>query len=96
MIRNNDIYKGIIIVGISNIKEITILEIAVNNSCQKSGIGSSLINYCIKIFQPNEIIAEKDDDAVGFYRNLGFDISSLGDKYGANITRYKCILKCNK
>ncbi|NLK96323.1 MAG: GNAT family N-acetyltransferase [Clostridiales bacterium] len=93
-IKNNDTYKGIIILDINNIKEITILEIAVTNNCQKSGIGSSLINHCIKTFKPNDIVAETDDDAVGFYKKLGFDILSLGDKYRVGITRYRCILKC--
>ena len=93
-IKNNDTYKGIIVLDISNIKEIIILQIAVTNSCQKSGIGSSLINHCIKTFQPNEIVAETDDYAIGFYKKLGFDILSLGDKYSMGITRYRCILKC--
>ena len=95
-IKNNDTYKGIIILDISNIKEIIILQIAVTKSCQKSGIGSSLINYCIKTFQPNKIVAETDDDAIGFYKNFGFDILSLGDKYSLGITRYRCILKCKQ
>ncbi|RII35481.1 N-acetyltransferase [Clostridium chromiireducens] len=93
-LKNNETYKGIIVLNLSNIKEIIILDIAVLNSIQKSGIGSSLINHCINIFEPNEIIAETDDDAVGFYKKFGFNIQSLGNKYGVGIKRYKCTFKC--
>lgn len=92
--KNNDVYKGVIILDISNTKEIIILNIAVSNNYRKAGIGSSLINHCIKTFEPNKIVAETDDDAVDFYKKCGFDILLLGDKYGAGITRYKCTYKC--
>ena len=91
--KNNDTYTGIIILEISNLKEIIILDIAVSKNSQQSGIGSALIKYCINIYQPNEIVAETDADAVGFYKKFGFVIFSLGDIYVAGITRYKCILK---
>ncbi|HWT76996.1 MAG TPA: GNAT family N-acetyltransferase [Mobilitalea sp.] len=94
--KSNKTYTGVIILDISNIKRVIIHNIAVNKSYQKSGIGSSLINHCIDTFQPDEIIAETDDDAVGFYKKLGFDIVSLGDKYGAGITRYECTLMCKE
>jgi len=92
--KENDTYKGIIVIDISNINAIEILNIAVSASFQKSGIGSSLINYCINMFHPDEITAETDDDAVEFYKKFGFNILSLGDKYGAGIMRYQCTLKC--
>lgn len=88
--RVNNIYKGIIVIDVSNINVIEILDIAVAASSQKSGVGSSLINHCISKFHPNEIIAETDDDAVEFYKKFGFQILSLGDKYGAGIMRYQC------
>jgi ribosomal protein S18 acetylase RimI-like enzyme len=92
--KENDTYKGIIVIDVSNINAIEILNIAVAASYQKSGIGSSLINHCISIFHPDEVIAETDDDAVGFYEKFGFYILSLGDKYGAGIMRYQCTFKC--
>jgi ribosomal protein S18 acetylase RimI-like enzyme len=92
--KENDTYKGIIIIDISNINAIKILDIAVFVNFQKSGICSSLINHCINMFHPNEIIAETDDAAVEFYKKLGFQILSLGDKYEAGIMRYQCTLKC--
>ncbi|QHQ62013.1 GNAT family N-acetyltransferase [Anaerocolumna sedimenticola] len=92
--KENDTYKGIIVIDFSNINAIEILDIAVSASFQKSGIGSSLINHCINMFHPDEIIAETDDDAVEFYEKFGFHILSLGDKYGAGIMRYQCTFKC--
>lgn len=92
--KSNDIYKGIIILDISNIKEIIILDIAISNNFKNTGIGSILINHCIKTFEPNIIVAETDDEAVEFYRKFGFDIFVLGDKYSSGITRYKCIFNC--
>lgn len=92
--KENDTYRGIIVMDISNINVIEILDIAVSARFQKSGIGSSLINHCINMFHPDEVIAETDDDAVEFYEKFGFHILSLGDKYGAGIMRYQCTFKC--
>jgi ribosomal protein S18 acetylase RimI-like enzyme len=80
---------GVVIFSDSNNKQLIILEIAVLSSMQKQGIGRSLINYIIKLFNPETIIAETDDEAVEFYRKIGFEISSLGEKY-PNIIRYDC------
>ena len=92
--KENDIYNGIIVIDISNINVIEILNIAVSSSFQKPGIGSSLINHCIHMLHPDEMIAETDDDAVEFYRKFGFHILALGDKYGAGIMRYLCTFEC--
>lgn len=85
--KENDTYKGIIVIDISNINAIEIIDIAVSVNFQKSGVASLLIKYCINNFHPNEMIAETDDDAVEFYKKLGFHILPLGDKYGAGILR---------
>ena len=90
----DDLYVGIIVMDISDNNKIEILNIAVSPSHQKSGIGSSLIDYCISTLHPFEMMAETDDDAVGFYRKYGFKIESLGDKYGVGIMRYQCNIKC--
>lgn len=92
--KENDTYKGIIVIDISNMNAIEILNIAVSASFQKSGIGSSLIYHCINMYHPNEIIAETDDDAIEFYKKFGFHILSLGDKYRVGIMRYQCTFEC--
>lgn len=92
-IYEDDLYLGIIILEIKGDKIIEILNIAVNAGFRKSGIGSSLINHCIDTFHPRKILAETDDEAARFYRKLGFEIKSLGDKYRSGIMRYQCTFK---
>lgn len=48
--------------------------------------------FCVETFKPDTIIAETDDDAVGFYRKVGFSVLPLGDKYNTGINRYLCTL----
>lgn len=93
-IQENDKFMGIIVLDMEDREKIEILNIAVSPSYQKSGIGSSLINHCIDVLHPKDIIAETDDDAVEFYRCFGFKIIPLCDKYGAGIMRYQCSYKC--
>ncbi len=92
--KENDIYKGVVVIGINNIKAIEILNIAVSTSFQKLGIGSSLINHVIDLYHPDKMIAETDDDAVEFYGKKGFHIMPLGDKHGSGRMRYQCALEC--
>lgn len=89
-----DLYVGIIVIDISDNGNIEILNIAVSQNYQGSGIGSSLIDHCTDTMQPNVMIAETDNDAVGFYRKIGFEIMPLGDKYRAGIMRYQCTFRC--
>ena len=88
---------GEIVVGVIVVKGLTatsfeILSIAVDSAFRGKGIGSKLISAFIKSISCGEICAETDDDAVDFYRNYGFDINSLGEKY-PGIVRYLCTLK---
>lgn len=81
--------EGIIVLDTTNTNNIVILNISVNKRMQFKGIGSSLIDYSIESLNPKMIIAETDDDAVGFYKKYGFKIINLGEKYG-NCNRYEC------
>ena len=58
-----------------------IRHIAVGIDCRSSGIGSRMIGEVIKLHNIQEIAAETDVDAVDFYRKIGFNIKSLGEKY---------------
>lgn len=40
------------------------------------------------------IFAETDNDAVGFYRSYGFEVTSLGEKY-PGVERFLCKYKIN-
>ncbi|AFK86105.1 GNAT family N-acetyltransferase [Thermoanaerobacterium saccharolyticum] len=80
---------GVIVLDTAQKEKIIILDIAVSKSSQHLGIGSKLINYVLVCLKPSIILAETDDDAVGFYRKYGFEINNLGEKY-PNIKRYEC------
>lgn len=54
------------------------------------GYGRGLILEAIELKQPSRIVAETDEEAVDFYRNIGFEVESLGDRY-AGVERFKCV-----
>lgn len=85
--------EGIIALDTADIGNIIILNIAVNKYIRFKGIGSMLIDYTIINLKPKELIAETDNDAVGFYKKYGFEIVNLGEKYG-DTNRYKCKYSC--
>ena len=58
-----------------------IRHIAVATTSRKKGIGARMIEEIVKLHGIQEIFAETDQDAVGFYRKNGFKIKSLGEKY---------------
>lgn len=58
-----------------------ICHIAVAGELRGNGTGSRMIEEVIKLHGIQEIFAETDVDAVGFYRKNGFHIKSLGEKY---------------
>lgn len=69
-----------------------ILDIAVESEHRGKGIGSRLIEQVVKTHSPRKILAETDDDAVGFYRKLGFVTTPFKSKWGT--TRYSMELDC--
>ncbi|WP_195336742.1 GNAT family N-acetyltransferase [Paraclostridium bifermentans] len=85
----NDVILGLIVLDIKNKDEMVILDIAVKKDNQKSGIGKDLLNYVLYELKPKILIAETDDDAVGFYKKNKFEIVNLGEKY-SNTNRYEC------
>lgn len=92
----DDKFCGIIVMENREGKELYILDIAVLKGNQKQGIGHAMITYVQEIYRPSCIIAETDDDAVNFYRKIGFKVKGLGEKY-PGITRYECkYFKCSK
>lgn len=91
-LEQNDKNVGIIVLKISDPKQIEILDIAVKPDRQQRGVGRKLIDFCSREFKAESIIAETDDEAVGFYEKLGFKVHLLGDKYNVGINRYLCKL----
>ncbi|MFQ9311239.1 MAG: GNAT family N-acetyltransferase [Paraclostridium sordellii] len=85
----DDMILGLIVLDKTSNDEMIILDIAVKKDKQKLGIGSELLSYVIYELKPRVLVAETDDDAVGFYEKKQFEIVNLGRKY-SNINRYEC------
>ena len=74
-----------------NCKIIEIKSISALPDNQRKGLGSRLIHQMNLLYPSFTLQAETDDDAVGFYSALGFQVSPLGEKY-PGIFRYACTL----
>ena len=86
--KDNNQYKSIVVFMVSDITA-TILDIAVNPEHQGQGIGSKLIDFIFNSFNVNSIIAETDDDAIGFYKKYGFTVADT--KVEFDTKRYVCV-----
>ena len=86
--KDNGEHKGIVIFKIAN-NSATILDIAVKPDYQGQGIGSKLIDFIFNSFNVNNITAETDDDAIGFYKKYGFTVADTKVKFDAK--RYTCV-----
>ncbi len=87
--------QGVTFVGCIGIKFFNsnkgeIKHIAVSPSERGNGIGGKMIKFVCQEHLLSMISAETDQDAVGFYRRLGFNITSLGEKY-PNVERFLCV-----
>lgn len=84
--------SGIIVLNGKETAEL--LGIAVSTEFQKRGIGTFMIVEAAKKMNIRRIIAETDDDAVGFYKKSGFEITEMIKNYGGeSIVRYRCVLE---
>lgn len=91
--KENNQYKGIVIFKIVN-NSATILDIAVKSKHQGQGIGSKLIDFIFNSFNVDSIIAETDDDAIGFYKKYGFTVADTKVKF--DVKRYSIIKERTK
>ena len=67
---------------------IYIAQLAVSQGLRGQGIGRRIITELIKRYQmPIEL--ETDDDAIGFYRKCGFQVTQFEKN---SVNRWKCIL----
>ncbi len=81
-------YIGLCVFEIKE-KRATILQIAVDTHERNKGTATALIDYIRYSFDTLEIVAETDDDAVGFYKKYGFTAKSIATQF--NTKRYRCI-----
>lgn len=80
---------GIIGYGMDDSGCIELKHIAVIPEERGKGYGRGMLMELIKLKDPKMIVAETDEDAVGFYRGAGFTVESLGEKY-PGVERFKC------
>ena len=91
--KDNGEYKGIVVFGILN-NSATILDIAVKPEYQGQGIGSKLIDFIFNSFNVDNVTAETDDDAIGFYKKYGFTVADTKVKF--DVKRYSIIKERTK
>lgn len=85
-------FQGVIVLEVNSDKTAFIKAIAVDILARRNGIGKKLIDAAVsRLTKDDLLIAETDDEAVGFYKSCGFEIENLGFKY-KDIRRYKCRL----
>jgi ribosomal protein S18 acetylase RimI-like enzyme len=70
----------------------TIWNIAVRPSARRQGLGRQIVRWLIDVAGLTRLTAETDRDAVGFYRQLGFAVTSLGDERYPGTERFRCEL----
>lgn len=75
-----------------NSKKAVIKHIAVLPKERGKGIGSSMLRFLCKKHDIHSVFAETDKEAVNFYSNFGFQITSLGEKY-LGVERFLCEFK---
>lgn len=71
-------------------RTLTVHHLAVLPENRLKGYGRGIFFELIKAQKPSRIIAETDEDAVDFYRNIGFVVISLGETY-PGVERFRCI-----
>jgi len=81
-------------IGIALLEEgnCEIQHIAVLPELLGKNIASGMIDAICQLYKPDQILAETDRQAVGFYSNYGFSIVSLGEKY-PGVERFCCVYK---
>jgi ribosomal protein S18 acetylase RimI-like enzyme len=68
---------------------IGIRSIAVAPAWRKRGLGRTLLDALAERAAASTVVAETDDDAVGFYRHCGFVVEDAPPKFGR--ARYWCV-----
>lgn len=71
---------GIAGYSIDSGNRMTLRHIAVRPEVRGAGFGRGMILELLAQFSPVSIEAETDEDAVDFYRSIGFRIESIGEK----------------
>lgn len=69
--------------------DVELLHIATRRASRGMGYGEELVRAIAARFAPRAVIAETDDDAVGFYRRLDFVVEEIESPW--QVSRYRCV-----
>lgn len=69
--------------------DVMLLHIATRRDSRGMGYGEKLVRAIAALFAPRSVIAETDDDAVGFYRRVDFVVEEI--KSPSQVSRYRCV-----
>jgi N-acetylglutamate synthase-like GNAT family acetyltransferase len=78
-------------VGLSREDEhsLELRSVAVPNEWQGRGVGRALIEALAEVADQAALVAETDEDGVGFYRSCGFEVEAAAPKAGR--ARFRCV-----
>ena len=71
-------------------EEGVINHVAIHPDYRRQGLGRTLVGAIMELDSNVQLTAETDQEAVNFYRKLGFQITSLGEKY-PGVERFECV-----
>lgn len=84
---------GILIIRLTNNHSAEIEGIAVSHIYRNRGFGKMMIEEIKKSEGLKKIIAQTDEDAIGFYQHCGFHIEPERKEYpNGFVIRYNCVL----
>ena len=84
---------GIIVISFTEQNKAEIIGVAVAVSFRNKGVASYMVKQIMEKYSLIYMLAETDNDAVGFYHNTGFSIEEFSEIYGdETVIRYKCEL----
>ncbi|GGN90770.1 GNAT family N-acetyltransferase [Saccharibacillus kuerlensis] len=81
---------GIIGYRSSGEREITITHLAVEPESRGLGYGRGMILELMVREKPERVIAETDEEAIDFYRSVGFAVIGLGIS-SSGLERFRCV-----
>ncbi|NEW06297.1 GNAT family N-acetyltransferase [Paenibacillus sp. SYP-B3998] len=87
---SESVMVGIIGFRLNKERELVITHLSVGPESRGVGFGRGIILETIEEMKPVTLIAETDEEAVEFYRSIGFIINSLGEQY-PETERFRCI-----
>ncbi len=71
-------------------KEIIITHLAVEPSSRGGGYGRGMLLELMVREKPERVVVETDEEAVDFYRSVGFSVVSLGIS-SSGLERFRCL-----